>query len=66
MTPKTLDALQRLVQNADFKTFLAHLEESRNTAIGQFISAPVTDIQVHQGRVQTFDHVIKEIRHVEK
>jgi hypothetical protein len=66
MTPKTIEALQRLHTNVDFQEFLKHLESECETATAQLVNATENEIRVAQGRVQTFNHVIGSIKHVQK
>jgi hypothetical protein len=64
VTPKTVEALQRLHANVDFQEFLKHLEGECEVATAQFIASPESELQVAQGRVQSYKHIIGTIRHV--
>lgn len=66
MTPKTIEAIKRLHTNTDFQEFIKHLEVECEVATSQFIASPENELQVAQGRVQSYKHIIGVIRHVKE
>lgn len=55
---KLIEACQRLLVNPDFKLYTEHITNLRQLAVNQFTNASPAELQVMQGRVQTFNHVL--------